>query len=160
MVPFFDGEENSTGTLTARVANDPTQLQQLLGINMAMVYISVFNVLGCIIIAFCFGWKLTLLTVLVAMPIILTAYFFRIRFEIQFEKMNEAVFTESSKFAAESISAFRTVTSLTLEDMICRRYEILLQQHVRNAFLKARLSTLGFAASDSVSLLCVALTFW
>jgi ATP-binding cassette, subfamily B (MDR/TAP), member 1 len=142
------------------VANDPTQLQQLLGINMAMVYISVFNVLGCTTIALCFGWKLTLVTVFVAMPIILTAYFFRIRFEIQFEKMNEAVFTESSKFAAESIGAFRTVTSLTLEDMICCRYEILLQQHVRHAFLKARLSTLGFAASDSVSLLCIALAFW
>jgi ATP-binding cassette, subfamily B (MDR/TAP), member 1 len=142
------------------VANDPTQLQQLLGINMAMVFISVFTVLGCTIIAFCFGWKMTLLTVFVAMPIILTAYFVRVRFEMQFEKTNAAVFAESSKFAAESIGAFRTVTSLTLEDMICRRYQVLLQQHVRHAFVKARLSTLVFAASDSIPLLCMALAFW
>ena len=33
-IEFFDDEDNSSGTLTARVANDPTQLQQLLGINM------------------------------------------------------------------------------------------------------------------------------
>lgn len=56
-VPFFDAEENSSGTLTARVANDPTQLQQLLGINMAMVYIAILSLIGCIIIAFIFGWK-------------------------------------------------------------------------------------------------------
>lgn len=74
--------------------------------------------------------------------------------------MNQAVFAESSKFAAESIGAFRTVTSLTLEDMICRRYEALLGSHVKKAFKKSRYSTLLFSASDSVPLLCMALTFW
>jgi ATP-binding cassette subfamily B (MDR/TAP) protein 1 len=89
-----------------------------------------------------------------------TASFFRVRYELQFEKMNNAVFAESSKFAAESISAFRTVTSLTLEAMICHRYEVLLENHVKSAFRKARFSTLVFAASDSIGLLCMALTFW
>ncbi len=88
------------------------------------------------------------------------AGFFRIRYEIQFEALNQAVFAESSKFAAEAIGAFRTVTGLTMEDMIARRYETLLQDHVKKAFLKARWSTLVFAASDSVQLLCMALSFW
>ncbi|KAF4636377.1 hypothetical protein G7Y89_g1707 [Cudoniella acicularis] len=159
-ISFFDEEENSSGTLTARVANDPTQLQQLLGINMAMVYIAILSLLGCIIIGFVFGWKLTLLTVFVSMPIIMSCGYFRLRYEIQFEKMNNAVFAESSKFAAESIGAFRTVTSLTLEDMISKRYETLLQDHVDKAFTKARWTTLVFSLSDSMSLLCMALTFW
>jgi len=70
------------------------------------------------------------------------------------------VFAESSQFAAESIGAFRTVTSLTLEDMICHRYGVLLQDHVNKAFRKGRFSTLVFAASDSIPLLCMALAFW
>jgi hypothetical protein len=37
---FFDEEENSTGTLTARVGGDPKQLEELLGMNMALVYTS------------------------------------------------------------------------------------------------------------------------
>jgi len=74
--------------------------------------------------------------------------------------MNQAVFEESSKFAAESISAFRTVTSLTLEGTISRRYEILLADHVKKAFKKARYACLVFSLSDSFSLLCMALTFW
>lgn len=76
-VPFFDAEENSSGTLTARVANDPTQLQQMLGMNMAMVATALLGMLGCIIIGFDFGWKLTLLVVFVAMPIIMAGSFFR-----------------------------------------------------------------------------------
>lgn len=74
--------------------------------------------------------------------------------------MNQEVFAESSKFGAEAISAFRTVTSLTLEDMISQRYETLLQNHVRKAFKKARYTTLLFSFCDSISLLCMALTFW
>jgi ATP-binding cassette subfamily B (MDR/TAP) protein 1 len=132
----------------------------MLGINMALVYTALISLVGCIIIAFIFGWKLTVLTVFVAMPIILAAGFFRVRYEIQFESLNQAVFAESSKFAAESIGAFRTVSSLTLEDMICRRYELLLQGHVNAAFHKARYTSLIFAASDSVQFLTMALAFW
>ncbi|RDL36738.1 putative leptomycin B resistance protein pmd1 [Venustampulla echinocandica] len=159
-VSFFDDEDNSSGTLTARVANDPTQLQQLLGINMAMVYIAIFGLVGCVIIGFVFGWKLTLLTTLVPMPLMMAGAFFRIRYEVQFEKLNQAVFAESSKFAAEAIGAFRTVTSLTLEDMISERYGTLLQDHVNKAFIKSRYSTLIFSLSDSFGLLSMALTFW
>ncbi len=88
------------------------------------------------------------------------ASFVRVRFEIQFEKLNAEVFAESSQFAAEAFGAFRTVTALTLEDMICARYATLLQGHVDKAFKKARFTTLVFALSDSVMLLCMALAFW
>ncbi|TAQ89536.1 hypothetical protein B7494_g2142 [Chlorociboria aeruginascens] len=159
-ITFFDAEENSSGTLAARVANDPTQLQQLLGINMGMVYVAIFNIMGCVIIGFVFGWKLTILVTFVSLPIIVAAGYYRVRYEIQFESMNQAVFAESSKFAAEAIGAFRAVSALTMEDMICQRYNALLQGHVTKAFGKAKYSSAVFAASDSVQLLCMALGFW
>ncbi|CAD6441632.1 6175a0f8-118b-4c5d-b66e-b6f1a58887c9 [Sclerotinia trifoliorum] len=159
-IAFFDAEENSSGELTGRVANDPTQLQQLLGINMAMVLTALCNIAGCIIIAFVFGWKLTCVVAFVALPIMICSSFYRIRYEIRFEKMNQAVFAESSKFAAEAISAFRTVTSLTLEDMICRRYDELLKWHVNGHAKKSRYSSIIFAASESLGLGCMALAFW
>ncbi|KAH7364104.1 ABC transporter-like protein [Rhexocercosporidium sp. MPI-PUGE-AT-0058] len=159
-ISYFDAEENSIGSLTSRMATDPTQLQQLLGINMVFVIISIFNILGCLALSFHFGWKLTLAAVVTSMPLILSAGFFRFRFETQFEKMNYAVFSESSKFATESIGAFRTVSSLTLESEICGRYQKLLQEHVQSAFRKAGISTLVFALSDSVPLLCMAFVLW
>lgn len=107
-----------------------------------------------------FGWKLTILTVFTTMPIILAAGFYRIRYESRFEKMYNDVFAESSKFASESIGAFRTVTSLTLEPAICGRYEALLTNHAQKAFQQAKYSTLIFAMSDSVALLCMAFVLW
>jgi ATP-binding cassette subfamily B (MDR/TAP) protein 1 len=159
-VSYYDEEDNSVGALTAKMATDPTQLQQLLGINMAIVLISMCNIVGCITMSFIFGWKLTLVTVCSAVPIILVAGFFRVRYETQFEKMNNKVFAESSKFASESIGAIRTVSALTLEPEICARYETLLRNHTLSAFHKAKFSTLVFALSDSISLLCMAFVLW
>ncbi|EFQ96900.1 multidrug resistance protein 2 [Nannizzia gypsea CBS 118893] len=159
-IAFFDKDENSAGSLTSRISSDSTQLQELLGPTMAFPIISVFNVIGCIAISFAFGWKLTLVAIFSAFPLIIIAMFVRVRYEVQFDKMNAAVFEESSQFASEAFGAFRTVTSLTLEGSISERYSGLLQNHVRSAFVKARVAALVFAASDSMELPCMALCFW
>jgi ABC-type multidrug transport system fused ATPase/permease subunit len=115
---------------------------------------------GCIAIAFTFGWKLSLVAVFAALPCTFLAAFMRIRYELQFEKMNAAVYSGSSQFAAEAIEAFRTVSALTMEDAILKRYVNLLRQQQDNAFRKAWYATLVFAFSDSVELCAMALTFW
>ena len=157
---FFDADEHSVGALTARLATDPTQLQQLLGTNMAFVAISLLNVVGCVAIAFYFGWKLTIVTLCSSMPLIIAAAFFRIRYETQFEKMNNEVFAESAKFATESIGAFRTVSAMTLEDTIIKRYEALLQNQIRDTLWRSSWATLIFATADSIALLCMAFVLW
>ncbi|KAI2602444.1 P-loop containing nucleoside triphosphate hydrolase protein [Hypoxylon sp. NC1633] len=159
-VSWFDGEGRSIGALTGIVASDPTQLQQLLGTNMAFAAISIFSVIGCLIISFYFGWKLTIVALSSAMPLALAAGFFRIRVEKGFEAMNMKVFSESAKFATESVGAIRTVTALTLEDGIVRRYEELLRAHMDKAFRRARFTTMIFSASDSLPLLCMAFVLW
>lgn len=94
------------------------------------------------------------------MPIGLVAGYLRFKYELEFEQMYAEVFAESSKFAAEAIAAFRTVSSLTLEETICTRYGGLLTHHVTDAYKKAIWRTLVFAFSDSVSMACQALILW
>ncbi|KAF2229603.1 lipid A export ATP-binding/permease protein msbA [Viridothelium virens] len=159
-ISFFDKEGNSSGTLTGRVSNDPTQIQELLGPNMALPLIGLFNMIACTIISFVFGWKLTLVSLSGALPVILGAAYMRMRYELQFESYNAKVFAESSEFAAEAIGAFRTVAALTMEHSISSRYEVLLKDHVDKAFRKARYAVLVFSLSDSVELLCMALCLW
>ncbi|KAM0324056.1 hypothetical protein ACHAQA_008244 [Verticillium albo-atrum] len=158
--PFFDAEDHSAGALTARLATDPTQLQQLLGTNMAFVLISVFNVAGCVVIGLVFGWKLTIVALCTSTPLIVAAMFYRVRHEMRFEAMNNAVFAESAKFASESIAAMRTVSSLTMEAGICGRYQNLLREHIGAAFRKSVFSVMLFSFSDSISLLCMAFVLW
>lgn len=144
----------------ARLATDFKLLGELMGINGVFPLISLFNMTGCIAIAFYFGWKLTLVTFFSALPVIIVAAFVRIRFELQFEEWNAQVFSHSSQFATEAVGAFRTVASLTMEDSIINKYAGLLQQQIRKLTRKALYAALVFALSDSIELCAMALTFW
>jgi ATP-binding cassette subfamily B (MDR/TAP) protein 1 len=146
-VGFFDESEHSSGLLTARIATDPTQLQQLLGINMAMVMISVFNVIGCITIAISFQWKFGLVVIISSLPIILVGGWYRVRHEIRFEARNNKVFAESARYATEAIG-------------VCQQYNTMLKEHVALSLKEARLSCAVFALSDSLVLLCMAFSLW
>jgi ATP-binding cassette subfamily B (MDR/TAP) protein 1 len=159
-ITFFDSDGNSPGTLTSRLATDSTQIQELLGTNIGLGVISVFNLVGSIIISFYFGWKLALVGVFSIMPIVLMAGYFRVTMEREFEKLNSAVFAESSQFGSEAIAAFRTVTSLLMEDMIADRFDNLLKQHVKVAYRKARWATIIVAFSESAEMFCQALCFY
>ncbi|KAL6160513.1 ABC-type transporter tr06 [Exserohilum turcicum] len=157
---FFDEQPHSPGSLTSRVSADTTQLQQLMATEMGMALIAVVNVAGCIIISFMYGWKLSLVGIFTALPLILAAGYLRMRLEMEFEKSNARVFEHSSQFGAEAVGAFRTVLSLLMHDVIGDRYDALLRRHVREAVSRAKYSTLVFAGSDSIELACMALTFW
>jgi ATP-binding cassette subfamily B (MDR/TAP) protein 1 len=159
-IAFFDDQGHSPGSLTARLSSDCTQLQQLMATEMSMALIAVVNVVGCIIISFVYGWKLSLVGLFAALPLILAAGYLRMRLELEFEKTNAKIFESSSQFAAEAVGAFRTVLSLIMEDMIGNRYQTLLKGHVTQAFSSAKYGTIVFAASDSIELACMALTFW
>ncbi|BAE61398.1 unnamed protein product [Aspergillus oryzae RIB40] len=159
-VSYYDQEENSSGTLMARLSTDPKQLQELFGVNGVFPLISIFSLVGCVAISFSFGWKLAAVAFFAALPFILLASYFRIQYEVQFEGMNAEVYAESSKFATEAIRAFRTVTALTMEDTILQRYSNLLCQQRVRAIRKAWLATVVVAFSDSIDLCAMALTFW
>ena len=159
-IVFFDAEGNSPGSIASRIASDPEQIEMVLGAQMSMAYVSVFNLLGSLVIAFYYGWKLSLVGACVILPITLGAGFIRVRLELKFEDMNAKVFAESSQFGVEAVSAFRTVTSLILEDTITKRYDELMSQHVKTATVKSLTWTLAFAFSNSADMLCQAFMFW
>jgi ATP-binding cassette subfamily B (MDR/TAP) protein 1 len=159
-IPFFDDQDHSAGSLTSRLSGDTMQLRQLMTTEMSMALIAVVNLVGSLIIAFVYGWKLTIVGLFSVLPIILAAGYMRVRLEMQFENKNAKVFKESSQFASEAVGAFRTVLSLIMEDMIGDRYQTLLVGHVKHAFGSAKYSTIVFTASDSLELGCMALAFW
>lgn len=159
-IPFYDTEENASGSLMSKLSTDPKQLQQLLGMEGAFPLISIFNLIGCIAISFSFGWKLTLVVLFSAMPVILVASFFRMQWEVKFEEHNAKVFADSSRFATEAIGAFRTVSSLTMEDTIVQKYREMLHDQIRTQLRTASYATLIFAFIDSAELCCMALAFW
>jgi ABC-type multidrug transport system fused ATPase/permease subunit len=156
----FDEEENAHGSLSSRISSDAKQLEELLGINLALMLSAIFNLTGCVIISLVFGWKLGLISMSVALPIMIAGGCWKYKHEVHFDKMNAAVFQESSQFATEAIEAIRTVSSLTMEDSINSRYRDLLNGHVKAANRKAQWTSVIFGFADSVGLGCQALLFW
>ena len=86
--------------------------------------------------------------------------FWKFRHELQFDRMNAAVFAESSQFANEAIGAMRTVSSLTMESTINNRYKQLLDGHVEAARRKAQYTAVIFGFAESATLGCQALILW
>lgn len=159
-IPYYDKEENAAGSLISRLTTDPRVIQDAMGAHGAFPLISIFTMLGSIIIAFAFGWKLTVVVLFGALPVLFIAAFFRLRHEIKFDEMNAKVFAHSSQFASEAIGAFRTVSSLTMEARIIDRFEILLRQQIKKALIRAWHASLVYALSDSAEFAAMALTFW
>lgn len=157
---YFDEDGHSHGTLIARVRDDPLKLEEMMGTNIAQVWIAVFNVIGGLIIALSYNWKLALVSLCAVTPVCIFSGYVRCRYELQFESMNDAVFAESSQFASEAIGAFRTVTSLTLENSIVDRFERLCHGHVVSAYKKARWVSIILGFSESTNLGCQALIFY
>ena len=157
---YFDEDGHSHGTLIARVRDDPLKLEEMMGTNIAQVWIAVFNVIGGLIIALSYNWKLALVSLCAVTPVCIFSGYVRFRYELQFESMNDAVFAESSQFASEAIGAFRTVTSLTLENSIVDRFDRLCHGHVVSAYKKARWVSVILGFSESTNLGCQALIFY
>ncbi|KAL6361985.1 hypothetical protein LRP88_05468 [Fusarium phalaenopsidis] len=157
---YFDEDGHSHGTLVSRVRDDPLKLEEMMGTNIAQVCIAVFNVIGGLVMALVYSWKLGLVSMAAVTPVCVFSGYLRFRYELQFEKMNDEVFAESSQFASEAINAFRTVSSLTLEDSISARFEKLCHGHVSSAFKKARWVSIILGFSDSATLGCQALIFY
>lgn len=93
---YFDQDDHSHGTLVSRVRDDPLKLEEMMGTNIAQVCIAIFNVVGGLILALSYSWKLALVVLSAITPVCMLSGYIRFRYELQFEKMNDDVFTESS----------------------------------------------------------------
>ncbi|KAF0330133.1 ABC transporter [Colletotrichum asianum] len=159
-ISFFDDDENSHGALSSRVGGDAKQLEELLGLNLALLLSGLFTVAGAVLIALLYSPKLGLIAMFVCLPVMLGTGLWKYRQEVQFDQMNSTVFMESSQFATEAIGAIRTVSALAMEPSIKERYEKLLNQHIDAAKRKAQWTSVLYGFADSAGMGCQALVFW
>lgn len=157
---YFDQDGHSHGTLVSRVRDDPLKLEEMMGTNIAQVCVALGNIIGGVVMALAYSWKLALVSLGAVVPVCIFSGYIRFRYELLFEKLNDEVFAESSQFASEALGAFRTVASLSLEDSILTRFEQLCHGHVVAAYKKARWVSIILGFSDSSTLACQALIFY
>lgn len=60
---FFDDQANASGALASNLSIYPTNLLELMGFNLMLIFINVVNVVSSSILAIAVGWKLGLVVV-------------------------------------------------------------------------------------------------
>lgn len=138
----------------------PTNLQELLSINVGLLLINIVNVLASSILGIAYGWKLGLVVVFGGLPLMLGCGWLRIRLEFRLDDQTSERFADSASIAAEAVSAIRTVSSLTLEREILRVYEGKLAGIASSSFKSFGWTMLWYSLTQSISLAIMALGFW
>ncbi|KAM5369958.1 hypothetical protein ACJZ2D_008757 [Fusarium nematophilum] len=157
---FFDDPGRGTGALVSRLAAEPTNLQELLSINLSLILINCVTVISSAILAIAYGWKLGLVLTLGALPVLVGSGYVRIRLEYKFDDDTADRFAKSSSLASEAVLGIRTVSSLALERAVIERYHAALEGLAREAIGSLGWKMLFYSFSQSVSFLAMALGFW
>ncbi|EGE02071.1 multidrug resistance protein [Trichophyton equinum CBS 127.97] len=122
-ISFFNQEHNAIGSICARLLIHASNLNELLGINSGLILINVVTIISVSILGIAYGWKLGLVCVFAALPLLLLSGYFRIHLESKLEEDTSARFASSAAIATKAVSAMRTVSSLTLENTILQIYQ-------------------------------------
>lgn len=157
---FFDNPNHGTGALVSRLSTEPTSLQELLSMNVALIMINIVTVLSSTILAIVYGWKLGLALVFGALPVLVISGYVRVRLEYKFDDDTAARFAKSSNLASEAVLGIRTVSSLALEGAVIERYSSALEGLANEAIASLGWKMLFYALSQSASFLAMALGFW
>lgn len=157
---FFDSPAHGTGALVARLSAEPTSLQELLSMNIALMIVNIVNLLSSSILAIATGWKLGLVLIFGALPVLVGSGYVRIRLEFKFDEDTAGRFASSSALASEAVMAIRTVSSLALEGAIIDRYRHSLEGIARHSISSLGWKMFFYSLSQSMSFLCMGLGFW
>ena len=159
-VQFFDRPENTSGALAAKITSLPASLQELISFNILLILIVSVNVIASSTVALIYGWKLGLVTIFGGFPLLIGAGYARVRIETSLEKQNSEQFSESASLASESVLVIKTVSSLTLETLVMKKYADLLSSIVKVSVRSLQWNLWLYALSQSLEFLIMALGFW
>ena len=121
---YFDLPENAVGAVTSRLAKDATLIQEKTGAPIQRSLVTLFALVAGLVMAFVYMWP-------VALMCLATLPFMGISLQLQMDVMMgtgehaEAESGEAGAVVGETISAARTVASLSLEGHLTEKYDAL-----------------------------------
>ncbi|KAL3723208.1 hypothetical protein ACJRO7_035395 [Eucalyptus globulus] len=158
-VGWFDQDQNSSGSVCSRLANDANVVRSLVGDRMALIV----QTCSAIIIAFTMGliiaWRLALVVIAAQPLIIFSFYMRRVLLKTMSQKAIKAQ-EESSKLAADAVSNHRTITSFSSQERILKMLEKAQEAPERESIRQSWYAGIGLAASQFFMKCVWALDFW
>ncbi|XP_030824814.1 ATP-binding cassette sub-family B member 5 [Camarhynchus parvulus] len=135
-IGWYDDQKNAVGVLLTRLATDASQVKGATGSRLALMTMTVFTLVTAIIIAFAYGWQLTLL-ILACIPFIVGANAVSASSMSGHAAEDQKALEEAGRISTESVENIRTVASLTKEEAFYERYVACLNHTYRKSLRKA-----------------------
>ncbi|NXV68530.1 MDR1 protein, partial [Molothrus ater] len=135
-IGWYDDQKNAVGVLLTRLATDASQVKGATGSRLALMTMTVFTLVTAIIIAFAYGWQLTLL-ILACIPFIVGANAVSASSMSGHAAEDQKALEEAGRISTESVENIRTVASLTKEEAFYERYAACLNHTYRKSLRKA-----------------------
>ncbi|XP_076187478.1 ATP-binding cassette sub-family B member 5 isoform X7 [Aptenodytes patagonicus] len=135
-VGWYDDQKNAVGVLLTRLATDASQVKGATGSRLGLMTMTVFTLLTAIVIAFVYGWQLTLL-ILACIPFVIATNAARVSSVSGHAAKDQKALEEAGRISTESVENIRTVASLTREEAFYERYVTSLNGPYRHSLTKA-----------------------
>ncbi|KAL1914585.1 uncharacterized protein VTP21DRAFT_8116 [Calcarisporiella thermophila] len=148
-IAFFDHPEHTTSVLTYRLAKDATEISELPKLVIVDGGSAISALFFGLLIAFKYGWKLTL-ALLPVMPLIIGSLLFRLKSLNGFSGKVEKEYRLAGRVAGEAIREIRTIASLAAEDVFEKKYAEYCQVPHSFAMKKAFITSIGYGLSEGL----------
>ncbi|KAB2613956.1 ABC transporter B family member 15-like [Pyrus ussuriensis x Pyrus communis] len=158
-VGWFDQDENSSGAICSRLANDANVVRSLVGDRMALVVQTMSAVTVACTMGLIITWRLALVMIAVQ-PLIIVCFYTR---RVLLKKMSQKAIKsqeESSKLAAEAVSNLRTVTAFSSQNRLLKMLEKAQEGPRRESIRQSWYAGIGLACSQSLTTVTWAFDFW
>ena len=126
-IGYFDKDENSTGAITTKLAQDAAVVEAAVGKNIGVYVQNGCTVVVALIISFLYGWELTLF-MLGLMPLMIIGNVIETRSYMSEASRASADEAQAGQVVSEAVRGVRTVASFGIQPNILKLYDSLMRK--------------------------------
>ncbi|XP_019085757.1 PREDICTED: ABC transporter B family member 18-like isoform X2 [Camelina sativa] len=158
-VNWFDEDENSSGAVCSRLANDANVVRSLVGDRMSLLVQTISSVSITCIIGLVISWRFAIVMISVQ-PLIVVSFYTK---RVLLKRMSKNAINaqdESTKLAAEAVSNIRTITAFSSQERIIKLFKRAQEGPRRESVRQSWLAGIMLGTSQSLITGVSALNFW
>ncbi|EOA25992.1 hypothetical protein CARUB_v10019381mg [Capsella rubella] len=158
-VNWFDEDENSSGAVCSRLANDANVVRSLVGDRMSLLVQTISAVSITCTIGLVISWRFAIVMISVQ-PLVVVCFYTR---NILLKRMSKIAINaqdESTKLASEAVSNIRTITAFSSQERIIELFKRAQEGPRRESARQSWLAGIMLGTSQGLITCVSALNFW